>query len=82
MGMDANSSPGDLGLQSDASSSEESPVIVEGATGGHDAGVGGGIEAQSAYQAYQAALGKLLVLSNRGGGDIESWKPYVASQRR
>ena len=81
MGMDSNGSAGDLGLQSDASSSEESPVILEGATGGHDTGVGGGIGAQSAYQAYQAALGKLLVLSNRGGGDIEGWKPYVATQK-
>ena len=80
MGMDPNSNPSDLGLQSDASSSEESPVL-EGAAGGHDTGVGGGIGAQSAYQAYQGALEKLLVLSNRGGGDIESWKPYVATQK-
>ena len=81
MGMDPNGSASDLGLQSDASSNEESPVILEGATGGDNTSVGGGIGAQSTYQAYQAALGKLLVLSNRGGGDIESWKPYVATQK-
>ena len=82
MGMDPNGSQSDLGLQSDASSSEESPVVhVEGAPGDPDPAIGGRIGAQSAYQAYQEALGKLLVLSDRGGGDIESWKPYVVTQK-
>lgn len=83
LGMDLNGSPSDSGLQSDASSGEGSPIVhIEGATSGPDSTAAGArIGAQSAYQAYQAALGELLVLSNRGGVDIINWKPGVATQK-
>ena len=83
LGMDPNGSPSDSGLQSDASSGEGSPIVhTEGAINGPDSTAAGvHIGAQSAYQAYQAALGELLVLSNRGGVDIADWKPGVATQK-
>ncbi|KAF8346674.1 hypothetical protein F5887DRAFT_960284 [Amanita rubescens] len=84
LGMDPNGSPSESGLQSDASSGEGSPIVhMDGAISGPDSTAAAGVHigAQSAYQAYQAALGELLVLSNRGGVDIADWKPGVATQK-